>query len=199
MMSPMAGMMSPAAQLVGGFTPSIPKVCPALVMDNAESRFAVSLRALERLAQGSYVDIVATSLRPLLCLVATSDKRLDVCLRHDGSMPRCSIIVPAGGELIGEVRSAHDQLYAHVRFVPTHGRVDVVEILHMGRVITRVEQSDKFQYQISDPQGRALGLAKINSIDYTAGEDFLEIRSLPGTDAVLMIAVVLSHAIFYGR
>merc|ERR1711874_243966 len=118
----MSPQMASGSFASGSFVPTqaIPKVCQNLVMDNVESRFAVNLEALAKLKVGSYIDIIAPSRRPLLCLVAPNGNRLDICLQPHGSMPRCSIITGSDG-VSGEIRGAAggvaDRPYGQFRLV----------------------------------------------------------------------------------
>lgn len=181
-----ASMPVPGAQAA-----AMQQLTGGLVLPAVESRFAVALEDLSRAGRDCTLEVVALSGLPLLSMVISNGNRLDIGLAHQGSAPRCSVIAPAevGGAFI--INDPHNKPYGQFR----NTGPGYAEVIIEGRTIMIVEGStNNLQFSVTSTTGKPVALARVNKEDFKG--DYLEIRALPGADAILVLSVILALAIF---
>lgn len=183
---------APASMPVPGATAAaMQQLTGGLVLPAVESRFAVALEDLSRAGRDCTLEVVALSGLPLLSMVISNGNRLDIGLAHQGSAPRCSVIAPAevGGAFI--INDPHNKPYGQFR----NTGPGYAEVIIEGRTIMIVEGStNNLQFSVTSTTGKPVALARVNKEDFKG--DYLEIRALPGADAILVLSVILALAIF---
>lgn len=189
--APVAQVSAPVVPRSGGL--SLPagagNSLPAI-----ESRFAISINELERAGARAILEVVSTAGLPLLQMKVVDGKRLEVGLTHtsQSSMPRCALQAP-------EVKGGAFTIFS-AQGVP-HGQLKTIspglsEVSIDNKVIMMVEgSSSTLSFSVTSPRGAPVALARVNNCDYPSGDHF-EVRALPGSDAILVLCVLLALAIF---
>jgi len=164
-----------------------------LTLPAVESRFAVRVSDLEKAGPDSTLDIVAVSGLPLLQMKISGNNRLNICLAHQASNVRCSVIADFGGGPF-MIHDAHNKPYGQFRHTSPPSQKTEVVIEGMPSLIVE-GNSTNLQYSVTHLTGsKPVALARVNKEDFSG--DYLEIRALPGADAVLVLSVILALAIF---
>jgi hypothetical protein len=180
---------TPVATPVGSAA-SVP-LCPELTMPSMESRFAVKVEDLQKLGLNSSIDMVGMTQNPLLTLHIRNGSKIDICLPHPNAKPRFSLSVPQSTGMF-EIRGPDNQVFGGLKF-PAEAVSEVFRGSHLALVVEGTSANMKFA--IKDSRGKAVAMAKVNTEDYRGGDHF-EIRTLGGTDALLVVGVVLAIVIF---
>lgn len=177
----------PAIDAAGKPTP----LCPSLVLPTSESRFAVALYELARAGADSTLHVVSLSGKALLSLKIRDSSRIEVSLAMQGDRPRCSIHVPEDEgpfTICGQNESPYGTFSATAH--------NIHEVTVQGQAVYSVEGNSKtLKFSVTTPKGEPVALARVNNTDYPGGDHF-ELRTLPGTDTVLVTAVVMAVVLF---
>merc|ERR1712224_1026650 len=109
----------------------------------------------------------------------------------EGNRPCCSIIIPSD-ESDFEILDAHGILYSKCNTI-AHNKHEVTK----GDTVLYVVEgnSTSVKFSMISPTGEPVAMARINSADYAGGNHF-EIRTLPGSDTVLVTAVFMTILLF---
>jgi hypothetical protein len=161
------------------------------VLPTSESRFAVALYELARAGADSTLHVVSLSGKALLSLRIRNSAKIEISLAMQGDRPRCSIVIPEE-ESPFVICGANEQPYGMFSTVAHN----VHEVVVAGKGVYLVEGNSKtLKFSVTTPKGEPVALARVNNTDYPGGDHF-EIRTLPGTDTVLVTAVVMAIALF---
>jgi hypothetical protein len=91
-----------------------------------------------------------------------------------------------------EIFDPNGALYA--KFATTAANTH--EVTMGDKVLYCVEGNSKtLKFSVTSPRGEPVALARVNSADYPGGDHF-EIRTLPGSDTVLVTAVLATILLF---
>lgn len=188
----------PTSREIGSYSPVL---CPSLSLPACESRFAVKAQELANLGPTSTMNIVTLTGLPLLSMRITDGNKLDIGQAAAPSQPRCSVTAPADHNGAFIIRDPNNQPYGkfETRMIspsPSHPNgTSAADVYVAGKVVMQVEfWTRDLQFSVVSPTSTPMAIAGVNSKDYRG--DHLEIRSLPGADAVLVLAVILALTVF---
>jgi hypothetical protein len=191
----------PPRSMPGTMVPQAPQVAQSMGMapmsGNAgmpavESRFAVSINDLAHAGTDvKSIDIVSLAGLPLLSMSVKGGQRLEISISHQSSAPRCSLVAPnvRGGPF--KIHDSQDRPYGKFQIISP----GLSEVSIENKPVMMIEgHSATLNFSATSPNGKPVALAKVNKTDFKG--DHFEVRALPGSDAVLVLAVLLALAIF---
>lgn len=159
-----------------------------------ESRFAVALSHLANAGPECTLDIVSLVGLPLLQLVITGGSKLDIKLPQQSSLPRVSVHAPKSSEAAFTIHDPHGRPFGKFQTQ----KPGLTEVQINGNQSMLVEgHSSNLAFSVTFPGGKPIALGRINKEDFKG--DHFEVRALPGSDAVLVLAILLSLAVFTGN
>jgi len=173
-----------------------PPLCPSLVMPMSEALLGIPMYELAKLSHEGTLNIVGVSGKPLLraeVKVVGNTRALEILMPDSQSIPRAYVGPPtsAGRPSIGsrvlEIRGMRGTFYGILEM----GSSGACYVVKDGQTVLNVD-GDAESLQLSLKSSGCQVAAVRCSTEQFDGVDHVELRVEPGTDTVLVVAVVLS-------
>lgn len=125
-------------------------------------------------------------------IITEKGRSLSLCLPASPGLPaRCSVKAPSTGRGEYHILDAQEQAFAALS-VKGYGVSEVS--IHGHKSLICEGQADDLEFAIKAFSGKPVGIARVEH-----GSEFgsqLQVKTLPGMDALLVLAVILALVIF---